>query len=160
LFGLDSCEATVARTFATRYNAKALAFLQQKQREATRAPTAEEFELCKQLDFDYYHGYFFCRPTTVTAKKLPVNRVSMLRLMSRLQNPKAGLKEIGDIIRTEPTLFFKLLRFANSAECGLTGKIESVQHAVALAGMRRIKTMASLSILAEAVKIQARSASQ
>ncbi len=117
---------------------------------AEKVETAEEFEFCKQLDFDYYQGYFFCRPTTVTGKKLPVNRVSMLRLISRLQNPKAGLKEIGDIIRTEPTLSFKLLRFANSAECGLTGKIESVQHAVALTGMRRIRTMASLSILAEA----------
>jgi EAL and modified HD-GYP domain-containing signal transduction protein len=117
---------------------------------AEKVETKEDFEFCKELNFDYYQGYFFCRPTMVVGNKLPVNRVSMMRLISRLQSSTAGLKEIADIIRTEPMLSFKLLRFVNSAQCGLTNKVESVQHAVALAGIRRIRTMASLSLLAEA----------
>ena len=119
---------------------------------AEKVETQEEFEFCKDLDFDYYQGYFFCRPTIVRGKKLPLNRITMMRLISRLQSPTVGLVDIADVVRTEPTLSFNLLRFVNSAYCGLHNKVESVQQAVALAGIQRIKTMASLSLLSKAAE--------
>lgn len=117
---------------------------------AEKVETQEEFEFCKELGFDYFQGYFFCKPSIVKRKQIPTNRVTMMRLITRLQSPTASLAEIAEVIRTEPSLAYKLLMFVNSAYCGLTNKVESIQHAVALAGIHRIKTMSCLSILSNA----------
>lgn len=119
---------------------------------AEKVESVEEFELCKELGFDYFQGYFFCRPSVVEGKQIPINRVTMMRLITRLQSPTISLVEIADVIRTEPSLAYKLLMFVNSAYCGLSSKVESIQHAVAMAGIHRIKTMACLSILANAAE--------
>jgi c-di-GMP phosphodiesterase len=117
---------------------------------AEKVETEEEFETCKKLGFDYFQGYFFSRPTIVKGKKLPTNKVTMMRLVSQIQNPSVSLNEISDIILTEPVLAYKLLRYANSAFHGFAREIESIQHAVTLVGIRQIKTICSLTALSSA----------
>ena len=119
---------------------------------AEKVETEEEFEKCKELGFNYFQGYFFSRPTVIRGKQLPTNRLTMVQLLARLQRPQVSLQEIADIVRTEPALSLKLFRFVNSAYCGLSQKVESVQHAVALAGLKRIKTIASLTIMSQAAQ--------
>ncbi len=117
---------------------------------AEKVETSEEFELCKRLGFDYFQGYFFCRPTVITGRQVPANRVTMMRLIAKIQQPDVSLDQVSEIIQSEPSLAFRLLRFVNSANSSLSGKVESIRHAVTLAGANRIKTMACLSALAEA----------
>jgi EAL and modified HD-GYP domain-containing signal transduction protein len=116
---------------------------------AEKVETREEFEYCRELDFDYFQGYFFCRPTIISGKQIPANRVTMMRLISQLQKPSVSLPEITEVIQTEPALAYKLLRYVNSATNSLDHKVESVRHAVTLAGISRIKTLACLSALSE-----------
>ena len=119
---------------------------------AEKVETQEEFEFCKELGFDYYQGYFFSRPTIVKGKKLSVNKVTMMRLVAKLQSSSVSVNEITQIIQTEPALAFKLLRYVNSAYVGLTHKIESIKHAATYAGIQQIKTICSMSLLVEAAE--------
>lgn len=114
-----------------------------------KVESAEEFEFCKSLGFDYYQGYFFSRPSVVSGKKLPSNRLAMVRLIAQLQDPEVDFEEVVEIIQAEPAIAIRLLRFANSASMAMKRKIESIRHAATMAGLSRIKTIGSLVALSE-----------
>lgn len=115
---------------------------------AEKVETPEEYELAKSLGFDYFQGFFFCRPQTLSETKTPVNRVATLRLLARLQDPAVEIAEIEKMTSQDVTISFNLLRFVNSAGSGVTRKVDSIRHAVALVGLHRIRTWASLIVFA------------
>src|SRR5215831_17894051 len=54
---------------------------------AEKVETREQFQFCQELGFDYFQGYFFCRPQLVESRRLPVNRLATIRLITKLNNP-------------------------------------------------------------------------
>jgi len=114
---------------------------------AEKVETQEEFELAKELGFDYFQGYFFCRPKIVGTERIPVNRLTALRLIVRLQEPDLSAKELETLISQDLVVSFKLLRYLNSAAVSLTFSIDSVAHAAQMVGIRRIRALASTIML-------------
>ena len=55
-----------------------------------------------------------------------------------------AFRELGDLVKMDPTFSAELLRFANSALFGVRHQVKSVSQAIVLLGLDRIKTMASL----------------
>ena len=114
---------------------------------AEKVETYDEFEHCKDLGFDYFQGYFFCKPKVIKGTRLPVNRIAALRLLTQLSQRQVRIDELADILSTEPSLCYKLLRFVNSASCALSRRVDSIQAAVALVGLRRLSSFARLALL-------------
>ena len=110
---------------------------------ADHVETHDDFEFAHAMGFDYFRGYFFCKPH-ITGTDIPVNRLATMRLLARLRDPGIDAQELGELISQDVALAFKLLEFANSAYAGLSGKIESINHGVSLVGIERIRTWASL----------------
>src|SRR6185503_14624827 len=54
---------------------------------AEKVETPEQFQACKNLGFDFFQGYFFCRPQVMASRRMPANRLVTLRLISKLNNP-------------------------------------------------------------------------
>src|SRR5260370_20226977 len=54
---------------------------------AEKVETREQAQLCQTLGFDYFQGYFFCRPELVSSRRLPVNRLSTSRLITKTHHP-------------------------------------------------------------------------
>jgi EAL and modified HD-GYP domain-containing signal transduction protein len=115
---------------------------------AEKVETHEDFEYCKELGFDYYQGYFFCKPNTVVGQHSAVNRVATLRLLAKLQESNVQFDELERIISQDPTLSYKLLRYVNSAVYSLARKLESINEATVFVGMQRIRTWSSILMLA------------
>lgn len=118
---------------------------------AEKIETHEEFDRCLALEFDYYQGYFFAKPKVIQGHRIPVNKLALLQLISKLQSQSVRVEDIAAAVRTEPSLSYKLLRFVNSSYWALNTRVNSIQHAVTLAGIQRIKTFCSLSLLTKAV---------
>lgn len=110
--------------------------------------TPDHFEQSKRLGFHYFQGFFLCRPTTLSAKRLPESRINVMRLVQRLQNPDVSIAELEQIIRTDVGLHFRLLRTVNSAYYGLSVKIKSIQHAILYLGIPAIRSWARLQVMA------------
>lgn len=106
---------------------------------AEKVETQEEFEFCRQLGFDYFQGYFFCRPSIVKGQRIPANRLAILRLLAKLQDPSTTVKELEEIISHDVSLSYKLLRYINSAAFALTRRIDSIKQAVIYLGTQTIK---------------------
>ena len=117
---------------------------------AEKIETHEDFEFCRELGFDLYQGFFFCKPKVMTGGRIPENRLALLRLITRLKDPDVSVHDVAEVLQKEPSLSYRLFRFANSACCAASAPIESICHAVAIAGLDRVATFASLSLLTKA----------
>ena len=115
---------------------------------AEKIETQDMYEFCRAEGFDYFQGYFLCRPKTVGAQVVRAGRLASLRLLSRVQDPDIRLDELEGIIRQDVGLSFKLLRLVNSAFYTLPVQIQSIRQTLLLLGLQRIRAWASLLLLA------------
>ena len=115
---------------------------------AEKIETHEDFEYAKELGFDYFQGYFLCRPHIVSGRSLPSNRLAILRLLCELLDPNKQIAELADLVSQDVALSFKLLRSLNSPFYALPKRIDSIQHAIVYLGTQQIKRWVSLIVLA------------
>ena len=111
---------------------------------AKNVETHEDYEYYKTLGFDYYQGFFFCKPQTIGENKIPANRMAALRLLSKLQDPKLTTDELEETVAQDVALSYKLIRYVNSALHALPKEVASIRHAIILVGTRRISNWAGL----------------
>lgn len=114
---------------------------------AEKIETKDELAQCKALGFDYFQGYFLCRPSNVQGKRLPANRLSTMSLLAKLQNPNTSLDELETVITKDVTLSYKLLRYINSAVFFGRRNISSIRQAIIYLGRNAIKGWATLIAL-------------
>ncbi len=116
---------------------------------AQNVETARQLELCQSLGFDLFQGYFFARPALNLSQKLKPAQLSLMRLLA-LAMEDADTSEIENAFKHEPGLTLDLLRLTNSAANGLTTRITSLRHAIAVLGRRQLQRWLQLLIYANA----------
>ncbi len=114
---------------------------------AEKIETRDEFQRCRDLGCDLFQGYFFCKPQVLSGRKVHSNVASLIRLVSELQSPEITTGRVEELIQTDPTLSYRLLRFVNSAGNATSRKIESLRQATTLMGIARLRSLASMLLL-------------
>jgi len=115
---------------------------------AEKVEDQDVFKLCHQLGFEYFQGYFFCKPQIVEGVKLSSNRMAIVLLLVKLQDPDIQIKDLENLVKNDLSLSLKLLRYVNSASVGLPRAVDSIAQAVGMVGTERMRQWASLLILA------------
>lgn len=108
----------------------------------------QTFEFCRQIGFDYFQGYVFCQPKTVTGRGIPANRLTQMKLISVLEDPGSGLDDLEQAITLDLGVSFRLLRWINSPYFSLPRKVDSVGEALRLLGEKNVRSWALLVTLA------------
>lgn len=129
--------ATIARL--RRHRAKVL---------AEKVETYAEFQRCLALGFDLFQGYFFCRPEVIGEGNVSETGLSVMRMLSALENPDNGPKELEAIITMDAVLSYRLLRLVNSAYFGLSSSVSSLRHAIIYLGIGNIRNWVRILALA------------
>jgi len=106
------------------------------------------YEQCLALGFEYFQGYFFCKPQILEGVSLSSNRMTVVLLLAKLQDPLIELHDLEDLVKNDIALSVKLLRYVNSASVGLPRSVDSISQAIGLVGTERIRQWASLLVLA------------
>ena len=106
---------------------------------AEKVETREEFVAARKAGFMYFQGYFFRRPETLIAQEIPANRLNYLRMLQAVSRPELDVREIENVIKSEASLCYRLLRYLNSAAFGFANEIHSVRHALAILGEREVR---------------------
>ncbi len=114
---------------------------------AEKVENHDDFAFARALGFDYFQGYFFCRPNIVAGHTLSTNRLSLLRLLAALQQTNPDINSITELVSQDVALSYKLLRRLNSAAFGLSRPIESIHHALVFLGLKHIKQWIALIAL-------------
>jgi EAL and modified HD-GYP domain-containing signal transduction protein len=115
---------------------------------AEKVETVVEFDFYKEEGFEYFQGFFFCKPKIFSSARISRNRVAVCRLLAKLHQPEVDTHDIAKIVSEDLSLSYQLLRYINSAAIGLPKQIESIGHAVRLVGTEQIRLLASLMMLA------------
>lgn len=114
---------------------------------AEKVETHQDFYLCKDLGFDYFQGYFLCRPHIVEGHKVSPTRLVVLQLLSRIQDPDVNFNELEVLISQDVNVGYKLLRLVNSAFFGIPTEIKSIRQALAMLGLMQIRGWLSLLLM-------------
>lgn len=133
----------------TRKHLKALRNFKNLKFLAEKVETQEEFEEYQKMGFDYFQGFFFCKPKIIKGKRLSGGRIGVIQLMAELRKPEVEIAEVEKLISQDAALSFRLLKYLNSPFFGFSSKIESVRQAMTLLGLRPLKTWVTLLAMAK-----------
>ncbi|MBI3772375.1 MAG: HDOD domain-containing protein [Gammaproteobacteria bacterium] len=114
---------------------------------AEKVETQEQYDFCRELGFNYFQGYFFCRPRIIKRKRMPANQAALMQLLTEVQRTDVKVARLEAMITKDVALSYKLLRYINSAFFGLPRPMESIQRAIVFLGARAIQKWATLLIL-------------
>ncbi|MDD3846007.1 MAG: EAL domain-containing protein [Syntrophorhabdaceae bacterium] len=114
---------------------------------AEKVETQEDFETCRDLGFDYFQGYFFEKPSIISARSISPTQLVLLDL-SRILAREEEFLVIEALFRKNPELHIKLLQFMNSAAFYTANKINSIGQAIALLGYRKLQKWVTLLLFA------------
>lgn len=107
---------------------------------AEKVETQEIFTFCNEIGFQYFQGYFFCRPNIIKGKHTPSSKLSILHLLGKIRDPNLEFKELEILIVRDVTLSYRILRYINSAMYNMPRQIESIHRAITLLGLNTIKS--------------------
>jgi len=112
---------------------------------AEKVEDQEDLNIAISEGYQYFQGYFFCRPTIMTNREIPANRMNYLRLLIELTRTPLNLQEVCRIVKLETSLTYRLLLLANSARWSRRADVTSVQDAFMLVGEDRFRAMVSVA---------------
>ncbi|GAN82076.1 EAL and HDOD domain-containing protein [Acidocella aminolytica] len=114
---------------------------------AEKVETEEEFQTCHDSGTDYFQGYFFARPTVISARAARPPRPILISLLKYLHT-EVDVRIIESMIKGAPDLTVRLLRLANAVGMRSPVKISSIRGAILRVGITQIRRMVSISLLA------------
>jgi len=115
---------------------------------AEKVETQEDVKEARKLGYSFFQGYFFCKPVMVSGKDIPGNKLTYLRLLEAIAAPEISYPKIEQLLKHEPSLVYKLLRYLNSPLVGLRIEIHGVREAIALLGDREFRRWVSVVAVA------------
>ncbi|HWV17159.1 MAG TPA: EAL domain-containing protein [Rhodocyclaceae bacterium] len=112
---------------------------------AEKVDSREVADVCKNLGYDFFQGYYFARPAMLTGQKLGQSQAALMRLLALvLQDAETG--QLEDALKQQPGLAFNLLRLTNSVATGIRMKVTSLRHAITVLGRRQLQRWLQLVI--------------
>ena len=105
---------------------------------AEKVETVEEFNLCLELGFEYFQGYYFARPVILSGRKIAPSEMVILHLLELL-NADADASAIETAVKRDALTSLNLLRLVNSRAAGSGRRIESVSEAVTKLGRKQLR---------------------
>lgn len=88
------------------------------------------------------------RPDRVAEPTVPAQRLAVLELLSRIEDPRAKLDDIDELVSVDLGISYRLLRLANSSFLALERRVESTRDAIVFLGLDTVRAVAALMTMA------------
>jgi c-di-GMP-related signal transduction protein len=111
---------------------------------AEKVETQRDLDEARDLGYTYFQGYFFCKPSMVETRDIPGNKRIQLQLISAVAAPELDYDAIESLLKQEPSLRYRLLRYLNSPALGLRSEVHSIREALTLLGEREFRRWVSV----------------
>ncbi len=128
-------EHAAIRTALSKFEAKPV---------AKKIESWKEFDRARRSGYVYYQGHFFLEPQVLKRKELAGSEVHCLELLRLVHQKPMDIPRIEEVLKQEPALMYKLLRFLNSPLLARPMEVKSVHSAIALLGDDEFRRWASL----------------
>ena len=133
---LDELRALVERTKVMFPTAKLI---------AGNVDDPQQFDATVAMGFDLFQGNFFTEVEVVVERRRPTARsTAALNLIAALNDPDVSVDDVSRVVGTDAMLTYEFFKLVNSSSFGLPVKVNSINHAVMLVGMKEIRQFAVL----------------
>jgi len=139
-------EAEILKEIPRMYSGFKIRFL------AEKVENREDYYLALESDYDFFQGYFFCKPSIFYDKPVYSLKQNILHVFQIVSSDNFDYKDVENAIKRDPELTFKLLKYINSAYFCLPTKISSIRQALVLLGRYGIKKWISLVLVSSLIK--------
>ena len=126
------------KSLAAKYRSPDLSLL------AEKVETQRDLDEARSLGFTYFQGYFFCKPSMIETREIPGNKLVQLQLLNAVAASDLDFNRIEGLLKLEPSLLYRLLRYLNSPVLGLRSEVHSVRQALTLLGEREFRRWLSI----------------
>jgi EAL and modified HD-GYP domain-containing signal transduction protein len=130
------------KALAKRFSARKIKLV------AEKVETIEVSDATREAGYDYFQGFYFCRPRTFAATHLPARRLAYVQLLAALNRPDLSFDELEDLVKHDLSLSYRVMRSANSAAFAIHREITSIRTALVLLGFDQIRKWASVWAIA------------
>lgn len=96
------------------------------------------------MGYQYFQGYFFCRPQIAQRQAIPAQKLHYMRVMQIINRPELNVADLAAVIKQDASLTYRLLRYLNSPLFALRTQITSIAHAITLLGEDAVRKWISL----------------
>lgn len=96
----------------------------------------------------WFEGRFFTRPL-MSEQHDSVNRATLLRVLAQLNDPKADLAHLAEVVGQDVALTHQLLASLNSAAMALPAPVHSLADAIRFLGTKRLAFWVSVLMLSQ-----------
>lgn len=115
---------------------------------AEKVETWEEYKQCREMGFTLFQGYFLSKPETMNNHSKSDSGIVLTQLLAMLHMAEPDVGELEQQISRDPQLYYRILRYINSAQYSLPRKIESLRQAIVLLGFDNLRSLVSMMVLA------------
>ncbi|MFC0269572.1 EAL and HDOD domain-containing protein [Kushneria aurantia] len=115
---------------------------------AEKIETRADHRIALEAGCDLFQGYFMAHPEPVQGRAIPVSQLNTLELLTHFNRPNLSVRELVNTVRQDPFISVRLLRLANSVWAAQARPVHRLHDAVLLLGEGRIRSLASLLVLA------------
>jgi EAL and modified HD-GYP domain-containing signal transduction protein len=120
---------------------------------AEKVETADEVDACVAMGIGLFQGYFFEKPRLVRGRPGPAAAISRLRQATSL-TATATFEDVEKIVRHDPGLSVRVLRYINSAAVALRSNVSSIRHALMLVGANTVRQWLLLVLMGDLGKLR------
>jgi len=113
---------------------------------AEKVETPQEYKLAKTMGFDYFQGYYFCKPEMLKSTDSESNEFLLLSLNREMIREVIDYKKVAKIFAQDATLTKKLLTYVNSGILPIQREISSIAQALSYLGEDKLKKIACLLV--------------
>jgi len=110
------------------------------------------FDRIRSMGFDFFEGRFYNIPVPRGHNTIAPVKVNRIQLINIVREEDFAIEEVVKVVSQDPSLSISLLKLVNSPYLGLSQKINSIQHAVAMLGQTEVRkwvTTATSGLLAD-----------
>ena len=111
---------------------------------AEKVETQNELNEARSLGYTYFQGYFFCKPSMISQRDIPGNKLNYVRLLEAVSSTEFSQETVENLLKQDPALVYKLLRYLNSPLLGLRSEVRSVRHAMTMLGEDEFRRWVSI----------------
>jgi EAL and modified HD-GYP domain-containing signal transduction protein len=115
---------------------------------AEKVETREQEQRCLELGCLWLQGYYLFRPQAVHGRRLESNQLTLMELISTLQEPDVDAVRIADVVERDVALTYRVLRLASGAGHGGRAPPRTVAHAIVALGLDVLRQWATVLALA------------
>ena len=115
---------------------------------AEKVESYDEFRRCADLGFNFFQGWFFCRPATLEGHVPQADRLTAIRVIALLHEPEVAIDEVVQLVTLDPSLSYCVLRVANSTLYARPVEVGSVHEGVMRLGITGLRRWISIMLMA------------